>query len=151
MSIVRRLWAVCASLGIVLAFAFPSALCVDTGEWYSSLRLPEFALDAEYYTFAWAAAYVADVVAFSSLFCEGASGARVCLPISQGVFNVFWCYLFFVLHAVAAAVVVSGVVAVWSAASAILNFGKNKTAFAALSLKTVWLFYLFSVILAVAI
>ena len=149
MSAVRRLWAVCASFGIVLAFAFPSALCVDTGGWYCSLRLPEFALDSRYYTFVWAAAYLADVVAYSSLFCEGADGARLYLPVAQGVFNVFWCYCFFVLHSVIAAVVVSGIIAVWSATCAILNFRKNAAAFAAFTLKTVWLFYLFAVIVAV--
>lgn len=94
MGTVKRLWAVCISVGIVILSAFPSALAVNTGEWYLSLEKPVYALKDGWYTYAWAIVYLCDIAALTSLISKGAQGARLNFPLASGVFNVFWCYVF---------------------------------------------------------
>lgn len=149
MQTVRRLWAACISVGIVLAFAFPSALAVDKGEWYASLALPSFALAEKWFTPAWALVYLADVAALTSLFARGASGVRLYLPVSAGALNVFWCYAFFRLNSLAASAAVLALITLWSAACAVLNLKKDKFAATVFLLKTAWFAYLFAVNIAI--
>lgn len=146
---VKLLWAVCISVGIVLLFAFPSALAVDTGEWYSLLKLPSFALDGRYQTIAWAVVYIADVAALSSLFFKGAKGARLYFPVSSGALDLFWCYAFFRLQSVAAGVVVAGMILLWTVLCAALNFKKDKFAFTVFCFKSAWQAYVFAVAIAI--
>lgn len=145
MRTVRRLWAVGISFGIVLAAAFPSALAVDTGGWYASLSLPRFALGEEWQTPVWAAVYAADVAALSSLFFRGEKGAGLWLPISAGLLNAFWCYVFFRLNSLAAAIIVLALIVVRSSACAVLNFRKNNFAATVFLIETAWFVYLFFV------
>lgn len=149
MRTVKMLWAVCASVGIALAFAFPSALAVDTGEWYSSLKIPSFAIDDRYQTFAWAIVYIADVAALSSLFFKGVKGPGLYLPIAAGGLNLFWCCAFFRFESVAAGAAVAGIILIWTALSAVFNFKKDKFAFSVFCLKIVWSAYVFAVAVAV--
>lgn len=149
MRTVKLLWAVCISVGIVLLFAFPSALAVDTGEWYSSLKLPSFALDGRWQTLAWAIVYIADVAALSSLFFGGVKGVGLYLPIAAGGLNLFWCYAFFRLKSVAAGAVVAGIILIWTVLCAAFNLKKQKFAFCVFSLKTIWSAYVFAVAVAI--
>lgn len=145
MRTVRRLWAVGISFGIVLAAAFPSALAVDTGGWYATLSLPVFALGEKWQTPLWAVVYAADVAALTSLFYRGVKGIRLFLPVSAGVLNAFWCYVFFRLNSLAAGIVVLALIVVRSAACALLNFRKNDFAATVFLLETAWFLYLFAV------
>lgn len=145
MRTVRRLWSVAISFGIVLAAAFPSALAVDTGGWYASLSLPDFALADKWQTPVWAAVYAADVAALSSLFYRGEKGLALILPISGGALNAFWCYVFFRLNSLPASIIVLSIILVGSAVGSFLNFRKNNFAAAIFLLKTVWFSYLLAV------
>lgn len=149
MQTVRRLWAICISVGLVLLSAFPSALAVNTEGWYSSLVLPSFALSGDWQTPLWAVVYLADVAAFTSLFSKGTQGLRLYLPVAAGALNVFWCYAFFRLNSLIAASIVLGIIVVWTCACAALNFRKDKFAFALFFLKTLWFVYLFVVVVAI--
>lgn len=149
MRTVKLLWSVCISVGIVLLFAFPSALAVDTGEWYSSLKLPSFALDGRYQTLAWSVVYIADIAALSSLFFKGATGLRLYFPIAAGALNLFWCYAFFRLQSVTAGVVVAGIILIWTVLCAAFNFKKDKFAFTVFCFKSVWSAYVFAIATAI--
>ena len=151
MGTVKRLWAVCISVGIVILSAFPSALAVNTGEGYLSLEKPVYALKDGWYTYAWAVVYLCDIAALTSLISKGAQGARLNFPLASGVFNVFWCYVFFRLKRVSGAAVVLGITVLYTLFCAILNVKKNKTVFALYLAKTLWLSYLFAVIVAVKV
>lgn len=151
MQVVRRLWAICISVGIVLLTAFPSALLVDTQGWYQSLTMPVFALNDEWFTPAYAVVYIIEIAALSSLFYNGVSGLSLYLPLSSGVFNIFWCYLFFRLNCLAASVAVMIVIALWSLCCTVLNAKRNKTAFVLFSIKTVWNLYLLAIMLSLKV
>lgn len=145
MRTVRRLWAVGISFGIVLFYAFVSALAVDTTGWYANLLLPPFAPSEGWYTPLWALVYAADVAALGSLIFRGESGARLYLPLSAGAMNAFWCYVFFRLDSVVAGAVTLALIVAVRALCAALNFRKNKFSAAVFLLETFWFLYLFAV------
>ena len=149
MRVVRRLWAICISTGIVLLSAFLSAVAVDTGEWYCSLAMPVFAINDAWYTPVFALVYVADVVALSFLFYGGASGFKLYLPLSSGVLNVFWCYVFFVLNSVAASIAVLALIVAWTFACAVVNMKKFRASAALFLLKGIFFSYLLAVLFSV--
>lgn len=148
MQVVRRLWAVCVSVGIILLSAFPSALAVNTQGWYQTLTLPSFALSESMFTPLWAIAYLTDIIALSSLFSTGAQGLRLYLPVAAGVPNVFWCYLFFTFNALISSTVLLAAMVAYAFSCALLNFTKNKLCAAMFFVKTAWFSYLFAVVVA---
>ncbi len=147
---VRFLWALFASLATVILYAFPAALAVETGEWYSSLLLPRFALAGGGYTAVTALVYAADVAALSSLVYGGERGIGFCLPVATGFFNVFLCYVFFRLRSLTAAAVVAGIALACTVACAAVNIRKNAFAATVFCVKTLWNAYLFALAIAVA-
>lgn len=149
METVKRLWAICISVGIVILTAFPCALFVDTGEWYASLALPSFALPDEAYTPVWALIYILDITALTTLFTKGASGLRLWLPLTAGVFNVFWCYVFFRMKSVIAGAVVLGIIVAYTYACAATDFKRYRIASVLLFLKGAFFSYLFAVAIAI--
>ncbi len=149
MSAVKRLWAICISLGIVILTAFPSALLVDAGEWYDALILPPYALPSTAYTPVWAAIYLADTAALTLLFYKGAEGLKLWLPLSAGVLNVFWCYMFFGIKSIPAGAVVLGIMTVYTAACGIADFRKYRISSLIFLFKAVFFGYLFAVVLAI--
>lgn len=148
MKTIAKLWAVCISVGVVLLTAFPSALLVDTGEWYSALILPPFALASNLVTPFWAIIYALDIIALSSLISNGVRGVSLYLPLTAGVLNVFWCYLFFSAHALLASALMLVFIALWRVACLFVNLS-NKTAAVVFSLQTVWFGYLSVVAFAI--
>lgn len=99
MNKVKWLWCMTIGVGVVLLYAAPSAYFVDTGEYYQSLTLPDFALSAGWITLGWSVIYLADIAIISRLI-YAKKGAYVVAPIAVcGFLNAVWCILFFVVRA----------------------------------------------------
>lgn len=92
----------------VLVAAAGSYLTFQGLDWYGQLRLPSFAPDGRNIGFIWTIIYA--LATLSALWFYKAPRQRffhviVILFLTNALFNVFWSFLFFVLHDFAAALV----------------------------------------------
>lgn len=96
MNKVKWLWSITTGVGLVLIYASLSAYFVDTGEFYASLNLPDFALSPLWITVGWSVVYLVDIAVISRLVYYKSASYLIIPLMILGILNVFWCMVFFV-------------------------------------------------------